>query len=114
MTPADAIASLDRQIAEHGQSVSLRRVVANAPALEKGCKAWVRGYRPNELVGGLQQGDTLLIFSPTDLPAEFVEEPLERGDGIKVDGLLRTVQFTDPVRLKDVLVRLNVTVRGGN
>lgn len=114
MTPESAIASLDRQIARHGQSVTLRRVVPNAPALEKGCKAWARGYKPNELVGGLQQGDTLLIFSPTDLPAEFVAAPLKRGDGIRVEGLLRTVQFTDPVRLNDVLVRLNVTVRGGN
>lgn len=112
MTPAQAIAQLDRKIAGNGQGVTLRRVVANAPAVEKPARAFVRGYRPSELVGGILQGDYLVILSPTSLPAEFAN-PLPRSpDKLKFDGLTLNIQYIEPVRLNGVLVRLNITARG--
>lgn len=112
MTPAEAIAKLDRQIAKHGQDITLRRVVPNAPAIEKPSRAFARGYRPDELAGGIQQGDTLMILSPSTMPAEFVSTPLKVNDRIISDGRTRNVQYVDPVRIDGVIVRFNVLVRG--
>jgi len=115
MTPAAAISMLDRQIREHGQNIVLRRPVANGAAIERPARAFVRGYRPDELTGGLQQGDTQVVLSPTGMPAEFADADatrLRKLDRIIFDGRTRTVKFVEPVRVGGALVRLNVTVEG--
>lgn len=112
---ADAIADLDAEIAETGQDVVLVRIMADADDLERPHRAFVRGYRPDEMVGGLQQGDTLVTLSPTGLPAEFADTDasrLARNDLIRIDGRLRNVEFVEPVRVAGTLVRMNLTVRG--
>lgn len=106
----DAIADLDAELAETGQGVTLRRVVANAPAIERPFRAFVRGYRPDEIAGGIQQGDTLVVMSPTSLPADFTD--LKRNDRVIIDGRTRNVEYVDPVRIDGVLVRINALVRG--
>lgn len=119
MTPVQAIAQLDRQIAKSGETVTLRRFVPNQPAIEKPHRAFVRGYRPDELVGGIFQGDSLVVMSPTKFPAEFADfsNPadnalrLKTNEGILISGRRRTVQYVDPVRMNGVVVRVNVLVR---
>lgn len=113
MTPQEAIDSLDRQIADSGQTITLRRSVAGV-VIERPHKAFARGYKPNELVGGLKQGDTLLVISPSNMPREFasLEDMIRDTDKIWLAGRLRAVLFVDPVMIADTLVRLNVTVRG--
>lgn len=109
MTPGDAIALLDRQIAQHGQKIGLRRLNFGAWEL----RAWSRGYRADELAGGVQQGDTLVIVSPTDLAASgFTGGALKRLDRITVSGRERSVEIADPVTIGDTVVRWNLTVRG--
>lgn len=106
---------LDRQIREHGQDIALVRLVPDADDLERPHRAFVRGYRPDEMVGGLQQGDTLVTLSPTGLPPEFADTDanrLARNDLIRIDGRLRNVEFVEPVRIAGRLVRMNLTVRG--
>ncbi|KQT13990.1 hypothetical protein ASG40_19375 [Methylobacterium sp. Leaf399] len=105
---------LDRQIAAHGQDVTLRRIVANASAIEKPSRAFVRGYRPDELTGGIQQGDSLLTLSPSSIPAEFsgAQDRLRMNDRIVVSGRTRNVQYVDPVEIAGAIVRYNVVVRG--
>lgn len=112
MTPQDAIDMLDRQIAEGGAPIRIRR--AAGTVIVRTHKAFARGYKPNELVGGLQQGDTLLVISPTGMPAEFAsaEDMIRETDKIWLAGRLRNVQFVEPVMIGETLVRLNVTVRG--
>ncbi len=116
MTEAEQdIADLDDEIARNGQDIILRRVVANAPAIEKPFRAFVRGYRPAELVGGINQGETDITMSPTNLPVEFADADntrLRRDDKITFDGRTRTVIAIEPVRVGPVLVRMNVTVIG--
>lgn len=115
MSPEQAIAALDRQIAEHGQDVTLRRAVQNEDAIERDARAFVRGYRPDELVGGIQQGDTQVTISPTSLPQEFADtdaDRLRRNDRIVIDGRRRNIEFANPVRMNGVLVRINCLVRG--
>ena len=113
MSPADAISLLDGQIAGVGQPVVLRRVVANAPAIERPHRAFVRGYRPDEVTGGIQQNDSLLIMSPTGMPREFTGADILRvNDRVSINGRMRNVQFVDAVRIGDQVVRYNVSVRG--
>lgn len=112
---AECIADLDAGLAENGQDIVLRRPVPNGTAIEKPIRAMVRGYRPDELAGGLQQGDTQLILSPTGLPAEFADADatrLKKNDQAVFDGRRRNVEFVEVVRVAGVLVRLNLTVRG--
>ena len=113
MTPARAIQKLDRKLAQVGQTITLRRMVANASPVEKGCKAFVRGYKPDELVGGIQQGDSLVILSPTGLAGSpFATDLPRKLDRILAAGRLRTIEMSDPVLLGDQVVRINLLVRG--
>ena len=113
MTPQQAIASLDRQINRHGQTITLRRPVANASPIEKTCKAFVRGYKPDELIGGVQQGDSLVALSPTGLAGSDFATTLPRAmDKVLIAGRVRNVQMADPVLLGDQVVRINLQVRG--
>lgn len=106
----EVIADLDAELAETGQTVTLRRVVPNAPAVEKPFRAFVRGYRPDEIVGGIQQGDSLVIMSPTGLPAEFSD--LKRGDRVIINGRTRNIGYVDPVYIGGTLTRINALVTG--
>ena len=113
MTPAQAIAMLDRQIAQHGQTVKLVRLVPNGTAIEATVKGFVRGYRPDELAGGIQQGDSSIVLSPTQLAATaFASAPVRANDKAETNGRRRNVQMADPVYINDVLVRINLQVRG--
>lgn len=107
MSPDQAIAALDRQIALHGQDVVLRR-----GATDYSMRGWVRGYRPDELAGGIQQGDSDVVLSPTGLAAAgFVGAP-KRLDVIVTAGRARRVEYADPVQIGGKTVRHNLQVRG--
>lgn len=105
MSPQQAIAMLDRQLAKHGQTLKLKR---GSGALVE-MRGFVRGFKPNELVGTLQQGDRSVVLSPTHLGAFGV--PRAQDKAVFADGSA-TVQAVEPVRLNDVLVRVNLVVRG--
>lgn len=107
MTPAEAIADLDAELRDSGQTVTLRRGGANGNA-----RAFVRGYRLEELVGGIVQGDREAVLSPTGLPVPFNSAPPKRGDVVVIDGRAVSVESAELVRMDDVLVRLNLQVRG--
>lgn len=108
MTPAETIASLDAQLAEHGQDIVLRK--GGTIAGQKTVPAFVRGYRPNELVGLIKQGDKKVTISATAL-AGF-GEPGEIAAAF-FDQKHRTVQGEpEIIRLANTLVRVNLTVRG--
>lgn len=110
---AEAIADLDDELARTGQDVTLRRIGTDGPDKEAaGVRAFVRGYRPDELTGGIQQGDSLVVLSPSRTPAVFVGQPLEANDRIVIAGRSRNVEYVDPVQIAGVTVRINVLVRG--
>ncbi|MFC7065015.1 hypothetical protein [Brucella rhizosphaerae] len=72
MTPEHAIAKLQRQLARHGQNVDLRKIVngqIQSEALAQ--RAFVRGYKPDELVGPIQQGDRIVVLLPDALAISF-------------------------------------------
>ena len=113
MTPAAAIAMLDRQIARHGHKAQLVRIAPNVAEVSSEVRCFSRGYKPAELTGGIQQGDTMVTMSPTALAGTPFADVLPRAnDKITIAGRRRNVQHADPVYIADQLVRLNLVVRG--
>lgn len=103
MTPTEAIAALDRQIAAHGQSISFRRGADTAAMT-----AFVRGYRPEQLVGLITQADRQVALSPSHLGAFGV--PKEQDD-VQINGEFGKVQpGVEQVHIGDTLVRVNLRV----
>lgn len=103
MTPDRSIAKLDAQIAKHGTSVSFRRGTGT-PVASRGV---VRGYKPEQLVGLIQQADRNLIVSPSSL-GTFVPTA---NDQVAMSGTLGTVQAAEPIRQDGVVIRWNIRAR---
>lgn len=105
MTPAEVIADLDAEIAESGDVVF---VTKNQQRYQ--LRGFVRGYKPQEFANGIDQGDTLVVLSPTD--AFNVPDLPEAGNKIEIAGRVRRIFNVEPVTMVNVVVRLNLTVRG--
>jgi hypothetical protein len=131
MTPETAISSLDNQIAQHGKAVRLVRMDGKTGNVL--ATADIRAIvRNNSSVSGIHgtavmQGDTHLVISPTDLDnagwptaKPGINIPLEddpriprTSDKIMLFGRDRQIHSVEPISLNDILVRLNIIVRGG-
>jgi len=107
MTPAAAISMLDRDVTKHGQTVILRRGATDLSIL-----AFVRDFRPDEIVGGIAQGDSNVVVSPTQITGSPFAESILRNDKVVIRGRVRNVQSADPILIADQLVRINLQVRG--
>jgi hypothetical protein len=112
MTPEAAIAALDRHIARDGQTVMLRKGAAADASGDKALQAFVRGYQPEELAGGIQQGDTTAVFSPSALTASGFDGVPKRLDRMLIAGKMQVIQVCNPVRMRDVVVRYETWLRG--
>lgn len=124
------IVSLNRALARTGQDVILRRVIGatNQVSVDCPCRAFVRGYQPEQLAGSIVQGDSRVTISPTDLdrgqwpggqpitsPPSETDPRVPRGGGadrIIIEGKSRTVISADPIYVAGELVRIDVQVRG--
>lgn len=103
MTPSHAIAMLERQIARHGQTVTLKLAGGDVAA-----RAFVRGMKPDELTGDLKQNDRKVTLSPAGGAID-----LRSLDTIVIAGRDYMVEFEpDIIRMDDQPVRINVVVRG--
>jgi hypothetical protein len=109
MTPAAAIAMLDRQIAAHGEAVTLRRI--GTPDTTLAVSAFVRRAVTDPLVAGSDavQADTMLVLSPTGLTT-FV--PPVVGDQADIAGRRVNVREVETVRMVATVVRYNLKVSG--
>jgi len=120
MSPQDAISALDRQLAQHGQSVTLRHQPdPNVAAVDVTLNAFVRDYRPAEIINGsgLAQGDTLITLSPKAITAAnwpgSVTTSADKSvptilDKIKVAGVWRKIKAPKPIYLGGTLVRIDL------
>jgi len=109
MTPAQARDMYRRQIDAHGQSVTFRRV---NPAASVTVKARVLGYKPDELGGGILQGDRRIIVMAEDIS---FTDGLQPGDKAVVGGTLLNIIVVDDMtrRIGDTLIAYDLTARGG-
>lgn len=116
ITPAQAIADLDKALGETGEDVILRRYTAQAgnprPKTDIPVRAFVRpvdALEVKEFVGDLTQPFWEVVLSPTGIGAIL---PLVRGDKIVIDGRERNLEMPRPIRMQNVLVRLKPLVAG--
>lgn len=108
MTPTEAITMLDRQLADHGEDIALRHMTGGAISSTDTPRAFVRGYKAEEVVGNIQQGDGKVTISPTGL-----EAAPRFNDKVVIGGTkVRNVQSVEEIRLAGVVVRYNLQVRG--
>jgi hypothetical protein len=125
MTPARAIAALDRQLAQHGVDVTLQRLATGSPQTVLGsvvCRAQMRAQGTGDqkvmLANTVAQQDMTLIMSPTQIVAAGWQSggpdqmvPV-KGTRVLCPDRQRTVEAATPFYLNGVLVRLEVQVRG--
>lgn len=102
------IAQLDRQTENKGETVSYM-----PPGWEMAAgtiRCVVRDYKPGELQGGLKQGDSNVIVSPSQLDGPI--PALEQGGRLVVSDVPRFIETVTPVKLNDIVVRYDLWVRG--
>lgn len=118
-------AALDRALAIAGEPVVLRRQYGVNPNtfVEVECRAFVRGYRPQELVGGISQTDIFVILSPTEIERakwpggsglSSTTDPRvpRKNDKLTVRGAQRNVEAAGPIYVRGELVRIEMRVIG--
>lgn len=103
MTPTTAIAALDRQLAAHGQTISLKRGSATA----RTGKGFVRGYEVEKVVGLVTLADRKVVCSPTAFGADLPRA----NDSFASLGKTGAVQEVEPIYMADTLVRIEMRVR---
>ena len=127
-SPAGMIARLDASLARVGEDVVLRRYTqgpngARIPFAVT-VRAQVRGYSPDELIGGITQQDSRVILSPTQIEAAQWPGPAtgpeagdrrvpRKGDQMVIAGIPRTVEAATGIYVAGRLVRIEARVLGG-
>jgi hypothetical protein len=109
MTPGSARAMYRRQM-QNGEMVTLKRGTAEAVV-----RAKLSGYAPDELVGGITQGDRHIIMLAEDLAAAGWEGDPKRNDVIlRSDGRKLNIENVDAStrRLQGETIAYDITARG--
>ncbi len=100
-------------IAENGQSIILRRPGPHGTAFDVVLPAMVRAYQPQELVGGIVQGDRRVVISDREITAAQWPGPPRQGDQIIVNGRTATLQANAAtILVGDFVVKHIMQVRG--
>lgn len=128
MTNAEqAIADLDAALAADGEWIELwHETGAETIPFKVRCRAFVRGYRAQELVGGIIETDSKVVISPTEImragwpgPNSSVT-PTDQDRGVPrkgsayvvIAGRKRAVEAAGPFYLGGELVRIELRVLG--
>jgi hypothetical protein len=108
MTPDHALAMLDRQIARHGETVTLRR----AGQADKAVRGIVRRLVPQDLANAANERRSTVVLSPSD----FADWPgLPSADDLVAIGAGAMVDVLEPadiVVIDTVPVRISLVVAG--
>lgn len=119
MTPAQTIAALNRQLAAHGTPVVLRRYQPGTDTpVDLLLRAFVRGFGPDQLVGGVKATDSKFILSPSGLvsptwPGAAGGDPFPTaGDFLVVNGAERKIEAALPVMMAGEAVRFDGIILG--
>lgn len=123
---SEHIAALDDALEEDGQEIRLQRLTGTQLIpFEVKLPAVVRGYAPEQLVGGITQQDSFVILSPTDIdrkgwpgpnssatPTNQDRRVPRKGDKAVINGKVRNVEAAVGIYVADVLVRIEMRVLG--
>ena len=125
MTPRECIADLDASLATDGEQIVLQRMTlgpsgAQIP-LSVFCIAFVRGYEPDQMVGGITQQHRRVILSPTQIiaagwtsgrPASEDGRVPKEGNKVIIGGKVHNVEAAGPKYVAGELVRIELSVKG--
>jgi hypothetical protein len=128
MTPDEVKTAYQLNMAAVGEPVILRRYIStglNRTKIDLQVMARVVGYNPNELVGGIQQGDRRIIVladdlelaapnSPPDSPPMTIFFPIVPSDKVVVRGKELAIISSDDStrRIQGVLIAVEIQARG--
>lgn len=100
MSVADSISSA---LQRFGRTMTLRRVTAGPAGtkiyLDVSVYGTIKGYRPQEMVGTYEQGDSVLTISNTEIAAAQWPGPPRSNDEFVVDGKVRRVKSVETKHL---------------
>ncbi len=101
-------------IAQYGEPVTLRRTVQNGIKFDVTVIAVIRGYSPDELVGGIVQGDRMAIISNREIARRQWPGPPRQGDQLIIRGKTATLQSAAAtIVVGDTVVKHTMQIRGG-
>ena len=108
MTPAQARAMLDRQLAKHGQNVTLRRFTGPASARQSTwtdapIRAHIRPATTEEIASGINAKSSKIIASPTDAGSGPVAIAM---DAIVQGAAKSTITIWSPIVMAGEVVRI--------
>lgn len=126
------IADLNAHLAADGEDIEIWRVTTAGLVqipLKVTCRAFVRHYSAEELVGGIQQNQVRVTISPSEIIAAnwpgpwtpSANEPVQpdtdrrvprKDDKCLIAGRLRNIEVAMPIYLDNELVRINLRVLG--
>lgn len=112
-TPTGAITRLDAALLRRGQTITLRRGRSEAPTATITLKGFVTGFKADEIVpgSGISQNDDKVIISPSSLGGWPGAAP-GKDDWCEINGRFRTVTIGRLIKMNDVLVRIELQVKG--
>jgi hypothetical protein len=129
---AREIADLDYALLQDGEDIELRRVITAGMTqinIRVECRAFVRSFGADELVGGITQDQSRVVISPSEIIAEgwpgpwtpTPNEPVQpdtdrrvprKNDKCVIKGKVRNIEVAMPIYVDDELVRINLRVLG--
>lgn len=109
MTPAQARDSYRRSMV-NGETVTLRRAATAYPNI----RARAVNFSPEELIGGVEQGERKLIVLAEDLVSAAFPLPIQRGDKIVLRGKVLNIEDADDStrRIAGELIAIDVRALG--
>ena len=102
------ITALDRQLATKGEPVTYHHEDFYGGDVTVETRAFVRGYRPEEIVSGITFDNALAIVTPTDLVAAGIEP--QKGAALLIAGKRRAIQALGVFRVNDTVIRYEMQV----
>ncbi|WP_096704169.1 hypothetical protein [Magnetospirillum sp. 15-1] len=120
------VAALDRAIARVGQPITITRTTGSLPnqvMLSLECRAIVRAYKTEQLIGTITQGDSNVILSPTDImraqwpggqmPTTTTDTRIPKTtDKVVFLGRTCSIIAVKPLYIRGELARIDLQVRG--
>jgi hypothetical protein len=102
-------------LTQNGESIALRRLTGRGVFIEVICKARVTDYAPDEMVGGIVQGDRKMIISNREIEEAKWPGPPRAGDQVillEQNGDTAMVRASYPNRVSGQTVRHTLQIRG--
>jgi len=107
------INTLVEAVSRYGQAMVLRRRIGTTNAFtDVSVKGVPRAYQPNELLGGLQQGDQRVVISSKEIRAAGWPAPPQAGDLVVWNSSTRTVRGARHIKIGEEILGYDLWVRG--